>query len=337
MTSFRRIFAHLCAAYGLVVGLFTVGQWLIPDTWSIMTLYVTGAHLLLLGAVVLFPLALLIGQPRRLALALLPVVLVCLSIYGGQFIPSRALDGDGEESLRVMTYNTLVRTSGHQALVDVILAADADVVALQELDPVAAQVLRAGLSDEYPYMALDDNTNGYIGAGFLSRFPIIESAYLIDSFGNQRVLIDVDGTPIVFYNMHASVPRGWGANPFNIDISNQTSDVNVLLERVSQETERVIVLGDFNLTDLTDNYQALADVLVDSYRQVGWGMGWTHAGPLVGRAALMGVRFLRIDYIFTSPDGLRPLNAMVWHESGGSDHLPVVATIEIRDSVENRF
>ncbi len=337
MTTFRRAFARLCVAYGLIVGAFSAGQCLIPDTWSVIGLYATGAHLLLLGAVILLPIVLLIGQPRRAALALVPVVLIFMFFYGQQFIPSRATDSEGGKSIRVMTYNILWRDSDYLATVDLIRAADADVVALQEINPESENILREALADDYPYMMMNTLSALRTGEiGLLSRFPIIESATFNGVFNDQRVLIDVDGTPLVIYNMHAAIPRGW-TTPFVFNIDQRTSDINGLIAAVKSETERVIVMGDFNMTDLSDSYQDLTAVLVDSYRQVGWAMGWTHAGPLVRQSALMDLRVLRLDYIFVSPTGLRPLNAMVWHESGGSDHLPVVATIEVRDLVGNGF
>lgn len=325
----RQLFARFVVAYGVLVVIFTGLAWLIPDSWSVIALYATGAHLMLLSTLLLLPIALWVNRPRRSAFALTPAIALFFAFYGGQFIPSQPIASADEASLRVMTYNILFRDGDYQSSIDVILAADADIVAVQELDPTGAQILREALSTEYPYVAMDGNPNGFIGVGFLSRFPILESAYLLDTFGNQRVVIDVAGTPVVFYNMHASVPRGWVNNALGFDVSQRTSDVNRLLERVSQETERVIVLGDFNMTDMSDNYQAVTSVLVDTYRQVGWGMGWTHAGPLVARRSLFNLRILRIDYVFIKPEGLRPLDAMVWHDSGGSDHLPVLATIEL--------
>lgn len=325
----RVIFSGLVVAYGVLVALFYVGILLIPDTLSVMALFATIAPVLLIGAVILLPIVLIVGQPRRSALALLPAVGFFVMSYGSQFIPSRLIAAEGEDSLRVMTYNLLFRESDYQEAVAVIRAADVDMVAIQELAPAGAQILRDSLSDEYPYMALNDNSNGYIGVGFLSRYPIVESLYLKDSFGNQRIEVDVDGTPVVFYNMHAAVPQGWGKKFLTFDVSKRTSDVTLLLERVAQETERVIVLGDFNMSDMSDNYQAITQVLTDTYRQVGWGMGWTHAGPFVASRALFNLRVLRLDYIFVQPVGLQILDAQVWHDSGGSDHLPVVARLKL--------
>jgi endonuclease/exonuclease/phosphatase (EEP) superfamily protein YafD len=201
---------------------------------------------------------------------------------------------------------------------------------LQEVDPEAEKQLIEGLVSTYPYWAIDSNHRLRTGGiGLFSRYPIVSSSTLVGVFNNQRVVVDVDGTLLVVYNMHATLPQGWMPNPFAFDSSVRATEVQDLMQAVNAESERVLVIGDFNMPDQSNDYRALTAVLTDTYREVGWGMGWTHAGPLVVNRDLFNLRWLRIDYIFAIRDGLRPLSAMVWPESGGSDHLPVLSELEI--------
>lgn len=324
------MFTGVVAMYGILLTLSLLARLIVPETFSLMAVYITGAHVLLLSAVILFPLALLLCKPRALALLLLPPVIVFLVHYGSQFIPSREQEPFGGTTLRVMTYNIQWRNTGYQSAVDAIRAADADVVALQEVSPEAGRTLESLLADLYPYMALNPNSNGYAGAAVLSRFPISENSYFTAAFGGQRMMIDVNGMPFVLYNMHVATPlsqRGL----LNLDVSQRNQEVRELVSWVQGESGRVVVVGDFNMPDLSDDYARLDSVLDDSYREVGWGMGWTHPGPFLVIGRMSWLRLLRLDYIFTGGSGVRALNMQVLADSGGSDHMPVVAALEVYD------
>jgi endonuclease/exonuclease/phosphatase family metal-dependent hydrolase len=89
----------------------------------------------------------------------------------------------------------------------------------------------------------------------------------------------------------------------------------------------LIVLGDFNMTDLNDDHAAIDRFLRDAYRDAGNGLGLTHALRWRG---IDLPRWMRLDYIFTG-SGLEPLEARVMPISGGSDHAPVWARLEFYD------
>ncbi len=285
-------------------------------------------HMLMLGALLVLPLALAWCRPRRGALLLTPPALLFIALYGSQFVPGRLQPAtEGAQTLRVMTYNLRWRSAGYDLSAGVIRSADPDIVALQEFSLEAADALVPALSDRYPYQALDPRENGFTGTAVFSRYPLSEQEYIPTLLGSQRVRVQVDGVPLVFYNIHAAIPFGMGS-VLTMDNSIRSGEASALLVRLATEHEPVIVAGDFNMTDLSGDYARITAVMNDSYRAAGWGMGWTHAGPLSRIPVLAEMRMLRIDYIFTGR-GLRPLSAQVWPDSGGSDHLPVLATVEI--------
>jgi endonuclease/exonuclease/phosphatase family metal-dependent hydrolase len=78
----------------------------------------------------------------------------------------------------------------------------------------------------------------------------------------------------------------------------------------------VIVCGDFNDTPNSYAYRILSEGLVDTFKEKGFGLGTTFAGPLP---------FLRIDYILTEPGTSVHASAVV--KGKYSDHYPVFATL----------
>ncbi len=93
---------------------------------------------------------------------------------------------------------------------EIINAANADIVALQELPPAAAAVFEAQLREEYPYQALDPQPD-YAGQGVLSRFPIVADSYwryqeLPGALGHQRVELQIAERRVMLYNVHPMPP-----------------------------------------------------------------------------------------------------------------------------------
>lgn len=329
---FQRFLTSAVILYGGVLNGLMVARLWVDDTHSVMGLYATTAHLLMLGALILLPFAVWFCRPRWWGFLLLPPMAVFLAQYGAQFIPMRDRPTIAQSSVTIMSYNVLYRPNeDYRDALRVIKEAGADIVGLQEVNPTAETYLIAGLQEIYPYWAIDSSHRAQTGGiGLFSRYPIIESETITGLFNNQRVVVDVDGTPVVVYNVHVAIPQNFVPNPFNFDATLRAGEVRQLVRDVESEIERVVLLGDFNLPDQSNDYRALTTVLSDVYREVGWGMGWTHPGPFIISSAFYRMRWMRIDYIFIKPDGrLRPLNAHVLPNTGGSDHAPVVATLEL--------
>lgn len=330
--SFQRLLTAAIILYGTTLNLFMVARLWIDDTYSVMGLYATAAHLLMLGALAIFPFGVWLCRPRRWVILLVPPMIVFLAHYGAQFTPMRERPMSAHPAVTVMSYNVLYRPNGeYQDALRVIKESGADIVGLQEVNPTAEAFLIAGLRDIYPYWAIDSSHRSQTGGiGLFSRYPIVESETIHGLFNNQRVVMDVDGTPLVVYNVHVAIPQNFAPNPLGFNATLRAGEVRELARDVASETERAVLLGDFNLPDQSNDYQVLAAALKDVYRDVGWGMGWTHPGPFIVSSTFYAIRWMRIDYIFIKPDGrLQALNARVLPDSGGSDHSPVVAMLAL--------
>lgn len=335
LSTWRRVPLNLLLAcinaYGLSVTLFLVVRWLIGESWGLIALFNSIAHLLFLPSIILLPLALLLRR-RATVLLVIPALLAFLLGYGAVFMPRTVKAAPKTESLRILTYNLLAYSRDTGPVVAIIREADADVVALQELSQPMAEHLAEALAKEYPYQALHTSVDAPVaGQGILSRYPIVEDEYWRVYLAAQRVTLDVEGQLVAFYNAHTVMPLSRSGFDW------RSEEISVLLERAESETVPVILAGDFNMSDQSDDYWRVAERYHDAYRKAGWGMGFTFPAT----QAYSGLRapvpsiptliraippLLRLDYVFHD-SAFETVEARVWPTSGGSDHLPVLAVL----------
>lgn len=285
-----------------------------------------------------------LGLLRRrwgLALAQVPAIVAFVAYYGILFIPQQTAVDPNARQLSVLTYNLHAEWAQYDPIVALIREADADVVALQELGSPAAKVFAEQLADVYPYQALHPQDADFIwGQGVLSRYPIIEDTYVHTTFGQQRVVLDVDGRRVAMYNMHPPPPFSRTPAGYIYDPQQRSADLTIALDQASTETGPVILAGDFNMTDRTDDYARVAARFHDTFREVGWGLGFTLPDYSHPQAFAFAVRLpawlklpwlpvpllTRIDFVFHD-ESFDSVEAKVWPTSGGSDHRPVLARL----------
>ena len=107
------------------------------------------------------------------------------------------------------------------------------------------------------------------------------------------------------------------------------SDVTILVDDamagvLDPEASYLVVLGDFNLTDLQAVYGEITQVLIDAHKEAGYGLGLTRT-PVRG----IGPATWRIDFVFYTPE-LTALSTRTG-DFAGSDHRPVMAELAFRD------
>lgn len=107
-------------------------------------------------------------------------------------------------------------------------------------------------------------------------------------------------------------------------------EIGVILERAAQDTGALIILGDFNMSDQSEDYARVLEQYNDTYREIGWGMGFTfpRALPRFLSRTSSFPPFIRLDYIFHN-EAVMALEAQVWPVSGGSDHRPLFARLAL--------
>ncbi len=276
----------------------------------------TFLHLVLLPAIPLFLLALLLKSWRSSVLLGIGAAAYLLQ-FGGLFLPGPSRSNSTSQ-LTVMTYNTAQGRAEWDGLERAIRESGADIVAIQESVDEQVPLYRRDLSDLYPYQAFYDS--GVDGIGMLSRFPFEEEGvqYLASWRAYLIADVEVGGRTLTVISAHPPVmlfgpggPAGGGRADYG------------MLADLAMERGNTIVAGDLNLTDQDEGYSTIIKRgLADARREVGFGFGLTFPTEL---NTLKLPPLIRIDYILTTPD-LQPIETWVGQD-GGSDHLPVLATI----------
>lgn len=314
-------------ALGMIAGV--VGRWLIGDQSAVLFMFSTFSFYLFLPTLLL-PFAALFLRRRELWASFAVLMLLWAALYGRLWQPkppgqTRSAAGDAT-TLRVMTYNMFGANPYPDEVVASIRAADPDLVAIQELNPQTAEVVRRDLRAVYPYQLLDPQ-HGVSGMGFLSRYPFRPITATLAAPGwvgaPQLLTLDVNGMPVTVLHLH---PRPTFFGPpaaMRRTIQMREQQLRAAMDFAATRSGPMLALGDMNATDQNEAHQILAEHFEDAWLEAGWGWGGTWPG--IGLPVIPSW-LLRIDYIFHSPH-FRAIEAHVGPWDGASDHRPVRATL----------
>jgi endonuclease/exonuclease/phosphatase (EEP) superfamily protein YafD len=140
----------------------------------------------------------------------------------------------------------------------------------------------------------------------------------------QKVALRLAGGPITVFNVHPLRSGGWRQRYRQI--------ASLLEEEVLREKTPVILGGDFNAPDHSQLYELVAGRLKNAHREAGFGFGFTYPSSDVRVLRLVSApSVVRIDHVFFS-DHFVALRAGTLEESGGSDHRPVYAELDLKPS-----
>lgn len=329
VTFVTKLYVVLTGAYALSIAGLLVVRFLVGDRWMIIGLFNSFIHLMVLPAVVLFPLA-LISRQRLIAAVLIPGIIATGMWYVPGFIPKTRPTVDTSTTLSVVTFNIAPRADDLMPTVAVIRQLNADVIGIQELSDAAAALFDEQLAELYPYRVIELDANPMNSMGIFSRLPVLETDVFPNFEGkrHQRAVLNWDGKHIVFYNLHAIYPFS------RIGIPERANDITNILSRAQAEQLPLILGGDFNLTPQADDYARITAVYDDAFMSVGSGFGFTFA-PRRTRFVpallewTLNILLARIDYVFYSDDW-QAVDTWVNADAGGSDHHPVGARLALR-------
>ena len=257
-------------------------------------------------------------------------------------------------AITILTWNTgrmggFVKPEKNEVL-QYLLLQDADVICLQEVDVYKdAQFLtlpdvRRTLGTKYPYSYLDFsvyNKRHQYGTMVWSKYPLINKQSIhYETRGNlsNRCDIVVGKDTLRLFNNHLE-SYSFTAEDIPVDSLTHYSGLLSLIKHIKAKWERafilrneqakvvrreiessqypVVVVGDFNATEISYTYWHISEGLNDAWRSTHswqWGATCEHFG--------FGVR---IDYILCAKS-LHPTDCQVI-QTTGSDHKPVVATL----------
>lgn len=319
------IVSSICIIYSLLIIFWLCLRWLLFDRAWPLALINTTIFYFFLPLPILIVVAIYQRHKGAIIFLLVPLC-VFLFFWGALFLPTLSSSLELSQGIKVMSYNVLFSNKTPDALASSIISALPDIVGFQELTPSIIESLKTNLLAIYPYHTFDLFESQ--GVGLLSRHPITSATKFPFPPSDLRALhtiIDWHGQPIHVFVAHLSAN-----NFFNNPVSQlpqlalerygqRAIQITRLEEELRLIEEPVILMCDCNLTDTSEAYFRLEQVLNDSYRAAGWGFGHTLHPPR------MPFRVQRIDYVWHS-DSFTSVNSYVGL-AGGSDHHPVISTL----------
>ena len=136
------------------------------------------------------------------------------------------------------------------------------------------------------------------------------------------MMIQTPAGPVAVWNVHFYPPF-----MYPVDVHDQ--QLAALIGDIETTTNPLIVAGDFNVTDQSDAYQQLNAYLNNAHERAGWGFGFSFpAAPHKKGLPIAPGPIYRLDHVFYNRHFVA-YHAATLTQSGGSDHLPVIAELQL--------
>ncbi|WNF28043.1 endonuclease/exonuclease/phosphatase family protein [Streptomyces sp. C11-1] len=248
-------------------------------------------------------------RSRLAAVAVLAPAVVWVTLFGGALTDKRADARSGTGDLTVVSHNVDEGNTDPVGTARVLAAADADVLALEELSAASAPTYTRELAAAYPHHAVLG------GVGLWSKHPLeeVKAVPIMPWTRAVRATARTPEGPVAVYAVHLASVRVSAAG-FTTGRRNEAARALAAALR-EERAPRLVVLGDFNGTFRDAALAPVTSRLRSAQREAGDGFGftWPAAFPVV-----------RIDDVLVR--GMTPRSAWTLPATG-SDHLPVAATL----------
>jgi endonuclease/exonuclease/phosphatase family metal-dependent hydrolase len=318
-------------AYPVLLVLLTAVQAVFPQRSGPLALAQVFAPWLFVPLLFLLPFAVTL-RDRAVAGALALALLAFGLHLGPGYVPSREVAAPGSVPVTVASWNVLLTNPSVQ-VAGTVRGFDADVVGLVEVTFRQAAALKADphLRQRYRTVLLRPD----VGRALLSRYALRDSGVVQDPTGRGGsallwARLDLGGgrelTVVVAHPLpaeaepSADLPLHWDAAPRDAEIA----FVRAFVDGQVAAGRRVVLAGDFNVTDREPGGRALARGLHDAH-DAGWGPDASWA-PLAVRRS--GLALVRIDRILGGP-GVVPTAFGTDCAFHGSDHCVLHATLAV--------
>ncbi len=323
----RQLLVSLLALYGSLLALYWLLWLLVGDAVNLLALLHNLAPYYFAPVVVGLPLTLLLRARRTFFLYAL-LGLISFLWFGVLLLPKSAPVAQSDNTLSLITFNAYPHNEQLPQAIDWLLAQNADIITMQE---IGGDVSR--LEAAYAHHIAQTYENGH---AIFSRYPITEnSEVMLEDSPHQRVRLDVNGQPLVLYNIHLYMPfreqteEAQNQRPLwlRYDPQRRNRQIRELLQYTASESAPLIIAGDFNMSEFSPIYQTLNERFTDSYRATTRGIGATWPGGNSEELIGNWPRLVRLDYVWLS-NTLQPLRAIAGQPLG-SDHLPLKVEIAL--------
>ncbi|GLW10646.1 endonuclease [Microtetraspora sp. NBRC 13810] len=248
--------------------------------------------------------------------------LVVTLTLAGCVLP-RALPQDGPAVsgpvLRVLAANLAVGAADHRALIELVRAERADVLALAEVTPDAAEGLDGnGLRGLLPHRVDTKIRSGVGGSAIYSRFPLRALTPIdLGNFAQSRALVTMPGDRRVeVTSVHPCAPRFAYKHACWLDGLRA-------LPRAPESGPHQVLAGDFNATL---DHAPVRDLIASGYRDAAnaTGNGLLPTWPAKGWETVPGITLDRI-----LADERIAVRAFRAHPLAGTDHKATFAELRL--------
>jgi endonuclease/exonuclease/phosphatase (EEP) superfamily protein YafD len=217
---------------------------------------------------------------------------------------------NGKVCLRVAQMNLYQHNERHAAALQAALDTHADLISVQEVDSVWAQVLPQGLGALYPYHHMEPQHDCY-GIAVFSKLPLRGADVL--RIGGRPAITAVVSTadgPVRILAVHATSPGSYG------EFRDRQEQLGLLADLVSDSGMPMVVLGDLNTVSWDDAFRQLC-----SKAKLHEGGG----APCDTWPATLGLPLTPLDHVLVTPQlGVASTRSF---PIPGSDHRGLVADI----------
>jgi endonuclease/exonuclease/phosphatase family metal-dependent hydrolase len=246
---------------------------------------------------------------RAALIAVLLPSLVWLNLFGGLLTDRSRSGGD----LTVLTHNVNAENPDPDGTARDVVAADADVVALEELAENQVPRYARDMAAAYPYHSVQGTV------GLWSRYPISGVRPVDIRMGWTRAMraeVHTPDGPVAVYVAHLPSVRVKFDTGFTAGQRDRAADA---LGRaiVAEPLHSVVLLGDLNGTMNDRSLASVTSQMRSTQGAAGNGMGFSWPA---------GMPMARIDQIMVK--GADPRSSWTLPRTG-SDHLPVAARLQL--------
>ncbi|NUP42033.1 MAG: hypothetical protein HOY76_34660, partial [Streptomyces sp.] len=258
------------------------------------------------------PVLLAVAVLRRSVTALVALLLpaaVWLNLFGGLLTDKSSPGGD----LTVLTHNVNAQNPDPDGTARDLVAAGADVVALEELPESQVPRYTRDMAAAYPYHSVQGTV------GLWSRYPLSGVRPVDIRMGWTRAMRAAVATPdgpVAVYVAHLPSVRVTFDTGFTAGQRDNAADA-LGQAIVAEPLHSVVLLGDLNGTMNDRSLAAVTSQMRSTQGAAGNGMGfsWPASWPMA-----------RIDQIMVK--GAEPRSSWTLPKTG-SDHLPVAARLQL--------
>lgn len=227
--------------------------------------------------------------------------------------------------IRLVVSNVFTENPTPELLAASLLAADGDVMIITEWNPnFAAAFEAAGGNESHPHRLVDDDDHSEYAVCIVSKVPLDEKSAIIEveQLKLTHAILPCGARNVQVIGIIPNAVVDPGGFPI------WKSQIASLIAHVPSLDKPIVLAGDFNTTRFRPEFRALLKVgLIDAHDALGRGLTSSFRLSTKGILASPGT-VVRLDHALLSKE----VCAIDAHdlESCGSDHLPFVMTIAVR-------